>query len=97
MDNAATALEAGARSLDLFVRRPALPRVNKFTGIGSQGVVHGFASLPDAWKWRRERARELTIEDVRGAEWRTSARRWRAVAGGRALRVESACLSPLRG
>jgi len=52
MDNAATALEAGARSLDLFVRRPALPRVNKFTGIGSQGVVHGFASLPDAWKWR---------------------------------------------
>ncbi|WP_338663761.1 NAD(P)/FAD-dependent oxidoreductase [Pararoseomonas sp. SCSIO 73927] len=52
MDNAATALEAGAASLDLFVRRPALPRVNKFTGIGSPGVVHGFAGLPDAWKWR---------------------------------------------
>ncbi|WP_426956492.1 NAD(P)-binding domain-containing protein [Muricoccus radiodurans] len=52
MDNAATALEAGAASLDLFVRRPALPRVNKFTGIGSQGVVHGFAGLPDEWKWR---------------------------------------------
>ena len=52
MDNAATALEAGAASLHLFVRRPALPRVNKFTGIGSQGVVHGFASLPDEWKWR---------------------------------------------
>ncbi|WP_431282320.1 NAD(P)-binding domain-containing protein [Humitalea sp. 24SJ18S-53] len=52
MDNAATALEAGAGSLDLFVRRPALPRVNKFTGIGSPGVVHGFAGLSDAWKWR---------------------------------------------
>ena len=52
MDNAATALEAGAASLDMFVRRQALPRVNKFTGIGSQGVVHGFAGLPDEWKWR---------------------------------------------
>ncbi|TPG59053.1 NAD(P)/FAD-dependent oxidoreductase [Roseomonas nepalensis] len=52
MDNAATALEAGAGALHLFVRRPALPRVNKFTGIGSQGVVHGFAALPDEWKWR---------------------------------------------
>jgi len=52
MDNAATALEAGCASLDLFVRRKALPRVNKFTGIGSQGVVHGFAGLPERWKWR---------------------------------------------
>ena len=52
MDNAATALEAGAVSLELFVRRAALPRVNKFTGIGSPGVVHGFAALPDDWKWR---------------------------------------------
>ena len=52
MDNAAEALERGAASLDLFVRRKDLPRVNKFTGIGSQGVVHGFAGLPDDWKWR---------------------------------------------
>lgn len=52
MDNAATALEAGAARLDMFVRRKALPSVNKFTGIGSQGVVHGFAGLPDEWKWR---------------------------------------------
>lgn len=51
MDNAATALEAGCASLDMFVRRAALPRINKFTGIGSQGVVHGFAGLPDEWKW----------------------------------------------
>ena len=52
MDNAATALEAGAARLDLFVRRAALPAVNKFTGIGSAGVVHGFEALPDEWKWR---------------------------------------------
>jgi FAD-dependent urate hydroxylase len=52
MDNAATALEAGAASLDLFVRRKDLPRVNKFTGISSQGVVNGFAGLPDEWKWK---------------------------------------------
>ena len=52
MDNAASALEAGAASLDLFVRRTTLPRVNKFTGIASAGVVHGFEALPDAWKWR---------------------------------------------
>ncbi|MGX9964339.1 NAD(P)-binding domain-containing protein [Roseomonas sp. F4] len=52
MDNAAAALEAGCGRLDMFVRRPELPRVNKFTGIGSPGVVHGFAGLPDEWKWR---------------------------------------------
>lgn len=52
MDNAATALEHDVASLDLFVRRKELPRVNKFTGIGSQGVVHGVAGLPDEWKWR---------------------------------------------
>jgi len=52
MDNAATALEAGAGRLDMFVRRKELPRINKFTGIGSQGVIHGFAGLPDEWKWR---------------------------------------------
>lgn len=52
MDNAASALEAGAARLDMFVRRTELPRINKFTGIGSQGVVHGFAGLPDEWKWR---------------------------------------------
>lgn len=52
IDNAAEALEAGAARVDVFVRRPDIPRVNKFTGIGSQGVVHGFAALPDEWKFR---------------------------------------------
>ena len=52
MDNAATALEAGAARVDLFIRRADIPRVNKFTGIGSPGVVHGFRGLADDWKWR---------------------------------------------
>jgi FAD-dependent urate hydroxylase len=52
LDNAAVALEAGAARLDLFIRRPDIPRINKFTGIGSQGVVQGFAGLSDDWKWR---------------------------------------------
>jgi cation diffusion facilitator CzcD-associated flavoprotein CzcO len=51
-DNAATALEAGAARVDLFIRRADIPRTNKLTGIGSPGLVHGFAGLPDAWKWR---------------------------------------------
>lgn len=52
MDNAATALEQGAASVDLLIRRKAMPRINKMTGIGSQGVVHGMHKLPDAWKWK---------------------------------------------
>lgn len=52
MDNAAEALESGAGSVDLLIRRKAMPRINKMTGIGSQGVVHGMHLLPDAWKWK---------------------------------------------
>lgn len=52
MDNAATALEAGAGSVDMLIRRKEMPRINKMTGIGSQGVVHGMYYLPDAWKWK---------------------------------------------
>lgn len=52
MDNAAAALEAGCARLDMLVRRKTLPAINKFTGVASPGVVHGFAALPDEWKWR---------------------------------------------
>jgi cation diffusion facilitator CzcD-associated flavoprotein CzcO len=46
MDNAAYALEAGAASVDLLVRRPVMPRIDKFSGLGSRGMVHGFRDLP---------------------------------------------------
>jgi FAD-dependent urate hydroxylase len=98
MDNAATALEAGAASLDLFVRRPALPRVNKFTGIGSAGVVHGFEGLPDAWKWRflhhalseqtpPPRDSTLRVSRHPGARLHLSSPLLDAVPDGEALRV----------
>ncbi len=52
MDNAGTALEHGAGAVSMLIRRPEMPQINKMTGIGSQGVVHGMRFLPDAWKWK---------------------------------------------
>jgi cation diffusion facilitator CzcD-associated flavoprotein CzcO len=52
MDAAATALEGGAARVDLLIRRPDLPRVNKGKGASSPGMAHGFWTLPDVWKWR---------------------------------------------
>jgi cation diffusion facilitator CzcD-associated flavoprotein CzcO len=52
MDNAATALEKGAARVDMFIRRPTIPSVNKFMGIGSPGMVHGFEGLSPEWKWK---------------------------------------------
>jgi FAD-dependent urate hydroxylase len=51
MDNAAAALEAGAARVDIFIRRADIPRIDKFTGVGSQGMTHGYLDLPDAHKW----------------------------------------------
>ena len=52
MDSAATALEAGAKSVHLLVRRADLPRINKGKGAGNPGFVQGYAQLSDDWKWR---------------------------------------------
>jgi cation diffusion facilitator CzcD-associated flavoprotein CzcO len=51
-DNAATALEAGAVSADLFFRRPRLPRVNPHKWFEKAGFLRHFADMPDALKWR---------------------------------------------
>lgn len=51
-DNAATALEAGAASVDMVIRRPDIPRVNALTGISSPGLAYGFEALESEWKWR---------------------------------------------
>ena len=45
VDNAAAALEAGARSVALLVRRPRMPRINKGLAIGSPGLNYGFPGL----------------------------------------------------
>ena len=52
MDSAATALEAGAARVDLLIRRPDLPRINKSKGSGVAGLTAGHWDLPDADKWR---------------------------------------------
>jgi cation diffusion facilitator CzcD-associated flavoprotein CzcO len=56
MDNAATALEAGAASVDMLIRKPEIPRVDRLGAIASKGTVHGFFDLPMERKWRYFRA-----------------------------------------
>jgi cation diffusion facilitator CzcD-associated flavoprotein CzcO len=51
-DNAACALEAGAREVLMFARRRFLPQVNKSKGASFPGFQHGFAALDDERRWR---------------------------------------------
>ncbi len=50
-DNAATALEHGARSVDLCIRLPALPRVNPNKWMESHGFLGHYYALSDAARW----------------------------------------------
>ena len=52
VDNAAEALEAGAKEVRHFIRREHMPTINKMMGIGSYGFTAGYAELPDEWRWR---------------------------------------------
>jgi len=54
-DNAATALEAGVASVDLFIRRTELPRVNPYRWMENVGYLGHFADLPDPLRWRMTR------------------------------------------
>ncbi len=73
MDSAATALESGAASVDLLVRRPDLPRVNKSKGGGGPGRAHGHYDLPDPWKWRmRHYVNVQQVPPPRGSTLRVS-------------------------
>jgi FAD-dependent urate hydroxylase len=51
-DCAATALEAGAAAVTMFVRRPHLPQVNKSKGASYPGFLRGFGGLNEADRWR---------------------------------------------
>ncbi len=51
VDNAACALEAGAASVHMFLRQPAMPRIHKFLPFAHPGFVHGFATASDAQRW----------------------------------------------
>ncbi|QHJ01227.1 NAD(P)-binding domain-containing protein [Xylophilus rhododendri] len=73
MDSAATAMEMGAASVDLLIRRDDLPRVNKGKGAGSPGLVHGHYDLPDEHKWRiRHYINKLNVPPPRGSTQRVS-------------------------
>ena len=50
-DSAATALEAGAARVDMYVRRPVLPQVNKGRGAALAGFFVGLGALDDADRW----------------------------------------------
>ena len=51
-DNAGAALEAGAKEVLMFARRPVLPQVNKSKWTAFPGFQLGYASLDDARRWR---------------------------------------------
>jgi cation diffusion facilitator CzcD-associated flavoprotein CzcO len=51
-DNAATALEAGARAVTQFMRRPALPEVNALRFLEFTGFFRNFGALEDERKLR---------------------------------------------
>jgi len=73
MDSAATALEAGAASVDLLIRRADIPRVNKGKGAGNPGLTHGHLNLPDEWKWRiRHYVNVQQVPPPRGSTLRVS-------------------------
>jgi len=52
MDNAATALEAGAAEVHVFVRRTEIQRVQPYKQISYAGFLRHVADLPDAMRWR---------------------------------------------
>ena len=51
-DNSSTALEHGAKSVVLCIRRKEIQRVNPQLWMGKTGFLRHFADLPDDWKWR---------------------------------------------
>jgi len=73
MDSAATALEMGAASVDLLIRRDDLPRINKGKGAGSPGLTNGHYDLPDELKWRiRHYINVVNVPPPRGSTLRVS-------------------------
>lgn len=51
-DNAGEALEAGAKEVVMFARRPILPQVNKSKWTNFPGFLQGYAALDDERRWR---------------------------------------------
>jgi FAD-dependent urate hydroxylase len=52
MDNAAAALEGGAREVHLFCRRKALQVVQPYRWLTFAGFMRHIGEMDDAWRWR---------------------------------------------
>jgi len=55
-DNAAMALEAGARTVHLLCRRAEIQLVQPYRWLTFRGFLRHFSELDDAWRWRFMRA-----------------------------------------
>ena len=51
-DNAAIALEAGAKQVHLFCRRPTPQTIQPYRWLTFAGFLRHFSELDDAWRWR---------------------------------------------
>jgi cation diffusion facilitator CzcD-associated flavoprotein CzcO len=74
-DNAAMALEAGARSVTMFVRRAALQRVQPFLWLTFAGFLRHIGEMDDAWRWRFMN-RILSLREAFPQETYDRMRRW---------------------
>jgi cation diffusion facilitator CzcD-associated flavoprotein CzcO len=72
LDNAAAALEAGAKSVDVCFRRADIPRVNPLAWTNFAGMLGHFGELTDLERWRfmRHILEELPIPPPQDAFWR---------------------------
>ncbi|AOX19397.1 NAD(P)-binding domain-containing protein [Kozakia baliensis] len=72
-DNAATALEAGAGSVALCIRRQELPRINPYRWMENAGFLAHFPALPDLTRWRfMRRIFDLNQPPPQDTFWRCS-------------------------
>jgi cation diffusion facilitator CzcD-associated flavoprotein CzcO len=111
-DNSSTALEHGAQSVVLCIRRKEIQRVNPQLWMGKAGFLRHFADLPDAWKWRfmqhmfsynlpAPQDAYTRLAALPGAEIRQNAG-WKSVrlvaaqGGGQEIEIETAAGDTLR-
>jgi cation diffusion facilitator CzcD-associated flavoprotein CzcO len=72
LDNAASALEAGARTVDICFRRADIPRINPLAWTNFAGMLGHFGALTDLERWRfmRRILEELPVPPPQDAFWR---------------------------
>jgi FAD-dependent urate hydroxylase len=72
LDNAAAALEAGAKSLHLCFRRADFPRINPLAWTNFAGMLGHFAELTDLQRWRfmRHILERLPVPPPQDSFWR---------------------------